>query len=261
MHGAASKALAKGYPNLWTSHLGWTLLGMLLASLGAFGCLIARLGLPGDWPSEIVETGLMGLIVVWLLPFAVRGLIASLKGRQFLMALVILMFGGTFAAGLVNGLLMPGVLDCAPPGFSVPLALALLASWVFMGIMKAPSATALRLLDGCEGLALYIRTAETERFRRFNPPERTPELYTRLLPYAVALNLEKAWGENCADILRDARNRDGDTSSDALYSAVMVSTLVSGTAEAPAAAEAAGSADLLSGVAGACPAMPPSAET
>ena len=127
MHGAASKALAKGYPNLWTSHLGWTLLGMLLASLGAFGCLIARLGLPGDWPSEIVETGLMGLIVVWLLPFAVRGLIASLKGRQFLMALVILMFGGTFAAGLVNGLLMPGVLDCAPPGFSVPLALALLA--------------------------------------------------------------------------------------------------------------------------------------
>lgn len=144
MHGAASKALAKGYPNLWTSHLGWTLLGMLLASLGAFGCLIARLGLPGDWPSEIVETGLMGLIVVWLLPFAVRGLIASLKGRQFLMALVILMFGGTFAAGLVNGLLMPGVLDCAPPGFSVPLALALLASWVFMGIMKAPSARRLR---------------------------------------------------------------------------------------------------------------------
>lgn len=71
----------------------------------------------------------------------------------------------------------------------------------------------------------------------------------------MALNLEKAWGENCADILRDARNRDGDTSSDALYSAVMVSTLVSGTAEA------AGSADLLSGVAGACPAMPPSAET
>lgn len=35
----------------------------------------------------------------------------------------------------------------------------------------------------------------------------------------MALNLEKAWGENCADILRDARNRDGDTSSDALYSA------------------------------------------
>ena len=244
MHGAASKALAKGYPNLWTSHLGWTLLGMLLASLGAFGCLIARLGLPGDWPSEIVETGLMGLIVVWLLPFAVRGLIASLKGRQFLMALVILMFGGTFAAGLVNGLLMPGVLDCAPPGFSVPLALALLASWVFMGIMKAPSARRLRRAGPV-----------TERFRRFNPPERTPELYTRLLPYAVALNLEKAWGENCADILRDARNRDGDTSSDALYSAVMVSTLVSGTAEA------AGSADLLSGVAGACPAMPPSAET
>ena len=68
---------------------------------------------------------------------------------------------------------------------------------------------------------------------------------------AMAESLET----NCADILRDARNRDGDTSSDALYSAVMVSTLVSGTAEA------AGSADLLSGVAGACPAMPPSAET
>ncbi len=247
MRGAASKSLAEGYPHLWTSNLGWTLLGMLLASLGAFGCLIARLGLPGDWPPEIVETGLLGLIVVWLLPFAVRGLIASLKGRQFLLALVILAFGGSFAAGLANSLFMPEVSERIPPGFSVPLTLALLAPWVFMGLMKAPSTTARRLLDGCEGLALYIRTAETERLRRFNPPERTPELYTRLLPYAVALNLEKAWGENCADILRDARNRDGDTSSDALYSAVMASTLVSETSEAIAAYEASRSSAFDSG--------------
>lgn len=48
---------------------------------------------------------------------------------------------------------------------------------------------------------MYIGAAETQRLNFLNPPERTPEEYHRVLPYAVALGLEKAWGAQFAGSL------------------------------------------------------------
>jgi hypothetical protein len=37
-----------------------------------------------------------------------------------------------------------------------------------------------------------------------NPPERTPELFERFLPYALALGVEQAWSEQFASVLSRA---------------------------------------------------------
>ena len=52
-----------------------------------------------------------------------------------------------------------------------------------------------------EGLALYMKTAEKERLEMFNPPEETPELFEKLLPYALALDVAKTWANRFEKIL------------------------------------------------------------
>ena len=70
--------------------------------------------------------------------------------------------------------------------------------------VEIPTKEQAELRNQIDGLALYIGTAETERFNLLNPPNEDLQLYHRLLPYAVALNLEEAWGARFADKLEAA---------------------------------------------------------
>lgn len=46
-----------------------------------------------------------------------------------------------------------------------------------------------------EGFKLYLNTAEKDRLNFTDAPERTPERFSALLPYAVALGVEKEWAK------------------------------------------------------------------
>ncbi len=81
---------------------------------------------------------------------------------------------------------------------------ALLPPVGFLFLMDMPSREQVEMKQHIRGLALYIGTAESERFNTFNPPEEDLQLYHRLLPYAVALGLEDAWGKRFADKLAQA---------------------------------------------------------
>ena len=48
---------------------------------------------------------------------------------------------------------------------------------------------------------MYIGTAESGRLNAMNPPEQSLEHYQEILPYAVALDLEDAWGARFASVL------------------------------------------------------------
>ncbi len=49
-----------------------------------------------------------------------------------------------------------------------------------------------------------MATAEEKRLEMLNPPEKTPELFEKLLPYAIALDCENIWGEKFAAVLAAA---------------------------------------------------------
>ena len=72
---------------------------------------------------------------------------------------------------------------------------------LFHFLMAAPTKAGRKLMDQIEGFALYLRTAEEERLNILNPPDRTPELFERLLPYAVALGLAHEWSGKFASVL------------------------------------------------------------
>jgi uncharacterized membrane protein len=46
--------------------------------------------------------------------------------------------------------------------------------------------------------------AEEDRLEFMNPPEKTPELFERFLPYAIALNVQNTWAKKFAGVLATA---------------------------------------------------------
>ncbi len=68
---------------------------------------------------------------------------------------------------------------------------------VFTWLIQAPTEKGRRLLDEVEGLKLYLGVAERDELKNVPGPDAPPQLdaerYERLLPYAVALDVEDAW--------------------------------------------------------------------
>ncbi len=68
---------------------------------------------------------------------------------------------------------------------------------VFTWLVQAPTEKGRRLLDEVEGLKLYLGVAERDELKNMPGPDAPPPLdaerYERLLPYAVALDVEDAW--------------------------------------------------------------------
>jgi uncharacterized membrane protein len=88
---------------------------------------------------------------------------------------------------------------------------------LFYRLLKAPTILGRRMMDHIEGFKMYLETAEEERLNMMTAPDKTPELYEKFLPYALALDVEVAWTEKFADVL--ARSSQGDTTySPAWYS-------------------------------------------
>ncbi|MBN3038063.1 MAG: DUF2207 domain-containing protein [Candidatus Omnitrophica bacterium] len=75
---------------------------------------------------------------------------------------------------------------------------------LFHHLLKAPTRAGRRLMDKIEGFKLYLSVAEKERMNFLNPPEKTPELFEKYLPYALALDVEQPWSEQFSEVLEKA---------------------------------------------------------
>jgi uncharacterized membrane protein len=79
-----------------------------------------------------------------------------------------------------------------------PLTILILAvegivAAIFYRLLRAPTLAGQRLRDEIDGFALFLKTAEQPRLETLQPPEMTPQLFEKFLPYAVALDCENAW--------------------------------------------------------------------
>ena len=103
--------------------------------------------------------------------------------------LAILLATGALAFALSGGAGIPAIM--------LVMVLMVLVLGVFTVLVKAPTPAGRKLLDEIEGLKLYLGVAERDELARLPGPEAPPVLdaqrYERLLPYAVALDVEEAW--------------------------------------------------------------------
>ena len=89
------------------------------------------------------------------------------------------------------------------------VVLLVLLNLLFAKLLYAPTGLGREALDEIAGFRMYLETAEEARLNLVNPPERTPELFERYLPYAMALDVENEWGEKFQDVLSAATAAGG----------------------------------------------------
>lgn len=77
----------------------------------------------------------------------------------------------------------------------ITLPLLLISYLIYGWLIIRPGERKLHYRSSIEGLKMYLDVAEEKRLQFFNPPSLTPELFEALLPYAIALDMEKVWGE------------------------------------------------------------------
>ncbi|TCU37342.1 DUF2207 domain-containing protein [Rhizobium azibense] len=68
-----------------------------------------------------------------------------------------------------------------------------LLNLLYVFIMGAPTPLGSKIMDGIDGLRQYLTLAEKDRMNMAGAPEMSPQHFEKLLPYAVALGVEKPW--------------------------------------------------------------------
>lgn len=95
-------------------------------------------------------------------------------------------------------------------------------NFLFYRLLKAPTVLGRRMMDHIEGFKMYLETAEEDRLNMMGAPRKTPALYEKFLPYALALDVEGAWTEKFAATLA-AASQGTSTYSPAWYSGSSIS--------------------------------------
>ena len=122
---------------------------------------------------------------------------------------------------LAQGFSFNGLRDGLPfvgrfiTGYPFPLALVTsfaALNGLFFYLLRAPTALGRPVMDQIAGFRLYLETAEAYRLNA-QAPEITTERFEALLPYAVALDVEKPWAQAFEQALRRAHPGDADPMS------------------------------------------------
>ena len=189
--------------NLFLANVHWSLVGLMLlpAAMLAVGAGIIYADPYGDrgemW-APLFGIGLL-LVAVWLV-YKARQAATSMPrwlygaGAIVLFAFAVFLLIGTFAILQYTD----GMSWMFAPLLALPLVLS--AFW-WMG---APTKRGRAVMDRIAGFEQYLSITEEERFEALHPPEKTPELFERYLPFAIALDVENSWASRFSGVLAAA---------------------------------------------------------
>lgn len=181
---------------LWGWGFLWTILAVVA---GAFGIGFA---FNSDYAADVMLATLLPAIPILLGTFALQHGIQGRSYNRWLIGLGVLVAVIPAALGLYAvWYVAAGPVEMLPTIaiYATIVICALALDW-----LAAPSVEGRKLLDHIEGLREYLGTAEEERLEYLNPPQKTPELFEKLLPYALALDVENTWAKKFAGVLAAA---------------------------------------------------------
>ncbi|KKB83957.1 hypothetical protein VW29_12695, partial [Devosia limi DSM 17137] len=168
------------------ANTGYAVLGVVLAVV-CLGLLV--------W-SDVLDP-------VWLFLAVIGGVIVALLGTavtRFWQGSLV----SRFITGIVVSIFAFNLVGVALESFSrvqintaAMAALSIVAiTVVFAVLMRAPTIQGRKVMDEIDGFKLYLETAEKERLNMAGEPPMTVERFERILPYAIALGVEKPWSQH-----------------------------------------------------------------
>jgi uncharacterized membrane protein YgcG len=201
---ALERSLKQRYEGrMFVRNLGWAVRGLVLTAaalvLPAAVLILSAAEDHTDGEVLIAGAALALLAASFGLYFLShrRGSAGSMAGRILAGVLGLL---GLVAGGLTIGTAFDG-------GRIVPLLIPLLALPVVLTAfswMAAPTREGRAVLDRIAGFRHYLSIAEEDRLEALHPPDKTPELFERYLPHAIALKVENDWASRFTSVLAAA---------------------------------------------------------
>ena len=187
--------------NALKSNLGWEVeKKYFIANSGrlAWGVVLSLLALV----LAVLETGdrnsimISGILTLWLSIWTpvTMSLWRGAAGGQAV-------FTVPFTFGMVLAII---ILFFIAPLVAMVFVMVVCLNMLFYSLLKAYTVSGRRLMDQIEGFRMYLTAAEQERLELLHPPERTPELFEKYLPFALALDVENEWCEQFAEVLDKA---------------------------------------------------------
>ena len=132
------------------------------------------------------------------------------KGAAFVGAIFITLFAIPFVAGQVLGLFL--LSESGSALLILGIVVIAIINIVFHHLLKAPTRLGRKVMDRIEGFKMYLSTAEGDRLNSIKDPEKTPELFEKFLPYAIALDVENEWGKMFESVLASAKTGEEEYS-------------------------------------------------
>ena len=196
-------------------NIGYFVLGVLL-SLLTIGAIVAFGQLTRDEIGLFIFALFAGIFMSVFLAPIVASLFSGIGIGSMLGSLVsLIVFVGVFLY-FIGGLggsdgFLPSLLSVVRDNaflVAVLLFFPFLNALLFY-LLRAPTPEGRPVMDQIAGFRMYMETAESGRLNIQNEPEITAERFEALLPYAVALGVERPWANAFASAL--ARAYPGDT--------------------------------------------------
>jgi uncharacterized membrane protein YgcG len=192
----------------------WVIPGRVLSVL----CIVAAAVAGG--PEQIFAVAFMAVwLTVWT--FACIGLAQQLwrawrevarpgagllsRTGALMLALIATAIGLPFFFGEAMGLVFFVGMTSVWMGILLVVLVGL--NLFFYELLKQPTRFGRELMDQIEGFKMYLTTAEGAELAQA-APAKTPQLYERLLPYAIALDVENEWSAQFASVLARATQAD-----------------------------------------------------
>jgi uncharacterized membrane protein YgcG len=173
----------------------WAWPGILL-TLATFAAMVMTLQGPprGGVATMIVWLSLWSVAIVALIRATARARRSHNRGGCVTIVMA--------AAFILSELIVLGILAAMIGLWPVLIFLALvITNAVGVFSLRALTPAGRKLLDQIEGFKQYLVEVDSDRIRRLNPPEKTPALFEKCLPYALALGVEQAWAKQFAGVL------------------------------------------------------------
>ncbi|HXV28899.1 MAG TPA: DUF2207 domain-containing protein [Sinorhizobium sp.] len=181
----------------YRANSGYIVGGVLLSAAA-----LAALFIFGDLAEETVPLVIVPVVFAFFV-----SILAVSFGKSFrrssslvrrILSIVVLAFIGFVLFMIFSSILAVVVLSAAEAD-DLPLFFAIggivLVNVLFFFLMGAPTPLGTRMMDGIDGLRQYMTLAEKDRMNMQGAPEMSPRHFETLLPYAVALGVEKPWTE------------------------------------------------------------------
>ncbi|WFR95969.1 DUF2207 domain-containing protein [Rhizobium tumorigenes] len=189
-------AIEKEHRNAYYKSNALYTFGGILLSLVVFVCIVVFGRLHQNAMPLIIVPGMLSVFGVAVAAFIGRSFRPSAGTVRKVFAVLAVAFIAFVAVSVVAILFAAQTSSPAIVG-DLPLTVAIIgifaANCVFFFLMGAPTALGARVMDGIAGLRQYLTLAEKDRMNMQGAPTMSPKHFETLLPYAVALGVEKPW--------------------------------------------------------------------